>query len=59
MILEYDGKLKPDEFMDWLLCIENIFAKKPMTEGHKVTTLVAIRFWNSATILWAELQNKK
>eukprot|EP00268_Persea_americana_P008858 TRINITY_DN13465_c0_g3_i2.p1 TRINITY_DN13465_c0_g3~~TRINITY_DN13465_c0_g3_i2.p1 ORF type:complete len:104 (-),score=10.68 TRINITY_DN13465_c0_g3_i2:27-338(-) len=25
-IPEYDGKLKLDEFMDWLVCVENIFA---------------------------------
>ena len=37
VILEYDRKLKPDEFMDWLVCVENIFAHKPMTKGHKVT----------------------
>lgn len=41
VILEYDGKLKPDEFMDWLMCVENIFVQtndhKPMIEGHKVS----------------------
>ena len=37
VIPEYDGKLKPDEFMDWLVCVENIFAHKPMTDGHKIT----------------------
>lgn len=24
VIPEYDGKLKSDEFMDWLVCLENI-----------------------------------
>ena len=43
VIPKYDGKLKPDEFMDWLVCIENIFAHKPMTAGYKIT-LVATRF---------------
>ena len=36
VIPEYDGKLKPDEFMDWLVCVENIFAHKPIMDGHKI-----------------------
>ena len=58
VIPEYDGKLKADEFMDWLVCIENIFAHKPMSAGHKVT-LVATWFCNYVTIWWAELQKKR
>ena len=58
MIPEYDGKLKPDEFMDWLMCVENIFAHKPMTDGHKIT-LVATRFRNYAALWWAKLQRKR
>ena len=58
MIPEYDGKLKPDEFMDWLVCVENIFAHNPMTDGHKII-LVATRFRNYATIWWAELHRKR
>ena len=58
VIPEYDGKLKPDEFLDWLVCVENIFAHKPMTDGHKIT-LVATRFRNYAAIWWAELQRKR
>ena len=34
VILEYDGKLKPDKFMYWLVCVGNIFAHMPMTEHH-------------------------
>ena len=49
MIPEYDGKLKPDEFLYWLVYVENIFAHKPMTDGHKIT-LVATRFRNDAAI---------
>ena len=58
MIPEYDGKLKPDEFMDWLAYMENIFSDKPMMEGRKAT-LVATRFRNCAAIWWAELQKKR
>ena len=57
MIPEYNGKLKPDEFMDWLVCVKNIFTHKPMTKGHKVT-LVATRLRNYAAIWWAKLQKK-
>lgn len=49
VIPEYDGKLKPDELMDWSLSVKNIFAHKPMTEGHKVT-MVATRFCNYVAI---------
>ena len=49
VIPEYDGKLKPNEFMDWLVCVENIFAHKPMMDGNKIT-LVATRFRNYAAI---------
>ena len=36
VILEYDEKLERDEFMDWLVIVENIFAHKPITDCHKV-----------------------
>ena len=58
MIPEYDEKLKSNEFMDWLVCVENIFAHKSMTEGRKVT-LVATQFRNYAAIWWAKLQKKR
>lgn len=58
VIPEYNGKLKPDDFMDWLVCVENIFTHKPMMDGHKIT-LVATRFRNYAAIWWAELQKKR
>ena len=35
VIPEYNEKLKPDEFMDWLVCVKNIFAHKPMTRAIK------------------------
>ena len=44
--------------MDWLVCVENIFAYKLMIEGYKVT-LVATQFHNYATIWWAEFQKKR
>ena len=58
MIPEYGGKLKPDEFMDWLVCMENIFAHKPMTEGRKVTfgSNSILQLCNN---MWAELQKKR
>ena len=58
VIPEYDGKLKPDEFLYWLVYVENIFAHKPMTDGHKIT-LVVTRFRNYTAIWWAELQRKR
>lgn len=37
IIPEYDDKMQTEAFMDWLLCVENVFAHKPITNGHKVT----------------------
>ena len=58
VIPEYDGKLKPNEFIDWLVCVENTFAHKPINNCHKIT-LVATRFCNNAAIWWAKLQRKR
>lgn len=55
---EFDGKLQPDAFLDWLLCIENIFSYRPMTEENKVA-LVATRFRGFALTWWAEVQRKR
>lgn len=55
---KFDGKLQPDAFLDWLLCIENIFSYRPMTEENKVA-LVATRFRGFALTWWAEVQRKR
>lgn len=55
---KFDGKQQPDAFLDWLLCIENIFSYRPMTEENKVA-LVATRFRGFALTWWAEVQRKR
>ena len=49
VIPKYDGKLKPDEFMDRWVCVENIFAHKPMIDC-QIVTLVATWFRSYAAI---------
>lgn len=34
VILEYDGKMQPEAFMDWLVCVKNVFSHKPMTDDY-------------------------
>nr|GEV46030.1 hypothetical protein CTI12_AA531400 [Tanacetum cinerariifolium] len=35
-IPEYDGKLDPDEFVEWLRTVERVFDYKQTTEDNKV-----------------------
>ena len=35
-VLDYAGSLKPEELIDWLKYMENIFKWKPMTEEKKM-----------------------
>lgn len=41
--------MQPEIFMDWVGCLENVFAHKPMTDVHKVA-LVATEFRRCATL---------
>lgn len=41
-ILEFEGKLQPDDFLDWIQIVERVFDFKEVPEDHKVK-LVALK----------------
>jgi hypothetical protein len=49
-IPEFEGRMQPDEFIDWLNTIKRIFEYKDVPKHHKVK-LVAIKFRKHA-FLW-------
>nr|GEW13256.1 hypothetical protein [Tanacetum cinerariifolium] len=53
-IPEYDGKLDPDEFIEWLRTVERVFYYKQTTEDHKVK-IVALKFRKYASTWWSNI----
>nr|GFA33815.1 hypothetical protein CTI12_AA617250 [Tanacetum cinerariifolium] len=53
-IPEYDGKLDPDEFIEWLRMVERVFDYKQTTEDHKVK-IVALKFRKYASTWWSNV----
>ncbi|GJV26739.1 putative CCCH-type zinc finger family protein [Tanacetum coccineum] len=51
-IPEYDGKLDPDEFVEWLRTVECAFDYKETSEEHKVK-IVAMKLRKYASTWWA------
>ncbi|GJU63817.1 zinc finger, CCHC-type containing protein [Tanacetum coccineum] len=51
-IPEYDGKLDPDEFVEWLRTVERVFDYKQMTEDNKVK-IVALKLRKYASTWWS------
>jgi len=51
---EYEGKLDPEEFSDWLHPVERVFEYKDIPEDKKVK-LVALRFRKYASLWWTNL----
>ncbi|GJW99952.1 putative nucleotidyltransferase, ribonuclease H [Tanacetum coccineum] len=50
-IPEYDGKLDPDEFVEWLRTVELVFDYKQTTEDNKVK-IVALKLRKYASTWW-------
>jgi len=57
-LLEFEGKLDPDEFLEWLNTVETIFEYKEVPEDKKVK-LVALRLRKYASLWWTNLCNKR
>jgi len=57
-ILEYEGKLDPEEFLDWLHMVERVFEYKDVPEDRKVK-LVALRLRKYASLWWTNLCAKR
>ncbi|KAJ9551630.1 hypothetical protein OSB04_015675 [Centaurea solstitialis] len=51
-ISEYDGKLDPDEFVEWLRTVERVFDYKQTTEDNKVK-IVALKLRKYASTWWS------
>ena len=56
-LLEFEGKLDLDEFLEWLHTVERIFDYKEVPEDKKVK-LVALRLRKYASLWWTNLCSK-
>ena len=54
-IPEFEGKMQPNEFIDWLTTVERIFDFKDVPENCKVK-IVAIKLGKHASIWWEHLK---
>ncbi|XP_021969096.1 uncharacterized protein LOC110864356 isoform X1 [Helianthus annuus] len=57
-IPEYDGKLDPDEFVEWLRTVERVFDYKHTVEEKKVK-LVALKLRKYASTWWANVCSQR
>ncbi|XP_076938140.1 uncharacterized protein LOC143606166 [Bidens hawaiensis] len=57
-IPEFEGRMQPDDFIDWLHTVERIFDLRQVPEHLKVK-LVAIRLRKYASLWWEHVQNKR
>jgi len=57
-IPEYEGKLDPEDFLDWLHTVERVFEYKDISEDKKVK-LIALRFCKYASLWWTNLCAKR
>ena len=57
-ILEFDGKVKDEEFLDWLNMVDAIFEYHGTPECRKVK-LVALKFRKYALIWWENLKKQR
>ena len=57
-IPEFEGKMQPDDFIDWLTTVERIFYFKDVLENCKVK-VVAIKLRKHASIWWEHLKRQR
>ncbi|KAJ0491866.1 putative retrotransposon gag domain-containing protein [Helianthus annuus] len=57
-IPEYDGKLDPDEFVEWIHTVERVFDYKQTSEEHKVK-IVALKLRKYASTWWSNVCSKR
>ena len=55
---EFEGKLEPEEFLDWLSIVERVFEYKDVSEDKKVK-LVALKLRKYASLWWTNLCAKR
>ena len=56
-IPDFEGKLQPDEFVEWLQTVERVFEYKEVPEDQKVK-IVAIKLKKHASMWWENLKRK-
>ena len=54
----YEGRIQPDEFIDWLNTVERVFDYQDVPEEEKVK-IVAIKLKKHASIWWEQLKMKR
>lgn len=57
-ILDFEGKLQPDEFVDWLQTVERVFEYKEIPEEQKVK-IVAVKLKKHASIWWENVKRRR
>ena len=57
-IPEFEGRLDPDEFLEWLQAVERVFEFKEILEDKKVK-LVALKLRSFASLWWTSLLAKR
>nr|GEV91999.1 reverse transcriptase domain-containing protein [Tanacetum cinerariifolium] len=57
-ILEFEGRVCPDDFLDWLRTVDHIFDLRD-TPGHIKVKLVAIQLKKFASLWWDHVQNQR
>lgn len=57
-IPDFEGKLQPDEFVDWLQTVERVFEYKEIPEEKKVK-IIAVKLKRHASIWWENLEKKR
>jgi hypothetical protein len=53
----YEGRIQPDEFIDWLNTVERVFEYQDVPEEEKVNIIV-IKLKKHASIWWEQLKMK-
>ena len=57
-ILEFEGKMNGDIFLDWLYTVDRVFDYKELSDERKVK-LVAIKLKGSSSLWWENLKKRK
>ena len=57
-IQEFKGKIKPEEYIDWLNTVERVFDYKEILDHRKVK-IVAIKLKTYASAWWEQLKIRR
>ncbi|PWA72114.1 hypothetical protein CTI12_AA275430 [Artemisia annua] len=57
-IPEFEGRMQPDEFLDWLHTVERVFDFKEVSDERKVK-LVALKLRKYASLWWENLKRQR